>query len=52
MEAFGKADAQTKMTQAREGLRHRRCAAFFTALFVGRLDWIRTNDPHHVKVVL
>jgi hypothetical protein len=19
---------------------------------VGRLDWIRTNDPHHVKVVL
>lgn len=21
-------------------------------LFVGRLDWIRTNDPHHVKVVL
>lgn len=21
-------------------------------LCVGRLDWIRTNDPHHVKVVL
>src|ERR1700761_4342802 len=20
--------------------------------FVGRLDWTRTNDPHHVKVVL
>ena len=20
--------------------------------FVGRRDWIRTNDPHHVKVVL
>ncbi|ANH32912.1 hypothetical protein A3768_1759 [Ralstonia solanacearum] len=19
---------------------------------VGRLDWTRTNDPHHVKVVL
>ncbi|SOY47316.1 hypothetical protein CBM2589_B180070 [Cupriavidus taiwanensis] len=21
-------------------------------LCVGRLDWTRTNDPHHVKVVL
>jgi hypothetical protein len=21
-------------------------------VFVGRLDWTRTNDPHHVKVVL
>jgi len=20
--------------------------------FAGRRDWIRTNDPHHVKVVL
>ncbi len=21
-------------------------------VFVGRRDWTRTNDPHHVKVVL
>ncbi|SOZ37676.1 exported hypothetical protein [Cupriavidus neocaledonicus] len=25
---------------------------FFLLQFVGRLDWTRTNDPHHVKVVL
>jgi hypothetical protein len=27
-------------------------AAFSYCTFVGRLDWTRTNDPHHVKVVL
>jgi hypothetical protein len=27
-------------------------AASVYVMIVGRLDWIRTNDPHHVKVVL
>jgi hypothetical protein len=33
--------------------RQRRQAECLSALvFVGRRDWTRTNDPHHVKVVL
>ncbi|CAN0617267.1 protein of unknown function [Burkholderia multivorans] len=28
------------------------CDAESLRLCVGRLDWTRTNDPHHVKVVL
>ncbi len=45
------------MTQSREGVRHCHCVVLNCVrtrycIFVGRLDWIRTNDPHHVKVVL
>lgn len=29
-----------------------RCHLKISDLDVGRHDWTRTNDPHHVKVVL
>ena len=28
------------------------CVQTWTLVCIGRRDWTRTNDPHHVKVVL